>query len=175
MLALRLLEDSEKTAIASRPSRVNVKGAAEVPPPAPVAGPAAVSAALAGLPVSVSEGPGEVRIAFRHVRQFASGAVTPAPDFQPALRQGGKALGKVPGTLVVAGHADASPVHGRSVSNQAISEARAQSAAKLIAAEIGDAGRVRAEGRGDASPLDAGRTPAARAKNRRVELVLKAP
>lgn len=179
MLALRLLESDENSALASRPARTKAKATAPAPAAAPAPAPAAatvsIASALDGLPVSVTTSAGETRIAFQHARQFASGATAPAADLQPVLKKVAQALKAVPGVIVVAGHADASPVLGKGPSNQVISEARAQSVARLIAAELSDARRVQAEGRGDSAPLDTGTSPAARAKNRRVELVLKAP
>ena len=176
MLALRLLEDDEKSALANRPARTKAKTTAVAPPtPAPAPTTPSLASTLGGLPVSVTEAAGETRILFQHARQFASGATTPADDLQPVLKKVAQALNGVPGTIVVAGHADVSPVHGKGATNLAISEARARAVARLVAAELADTGRVRAEGRGDSAPLDTGSTPAARAKNRRVELVLKAP
>jgi chemotaxis protein MotB len=68
--------------------------------------------------------------------------------------------------LQVGGHADKQP--GR-ISNRDLSAARATSVVKMLEAEGVPEDHLVAAGFGDAQPLDADNTPAAYAKNRRVE------
>lgn len=179
MLAQRLLEDDTKAALAGKPARgVKGKAAGADKPPAPSAAAAAtasLTSALAGLPLTVADGPGGTTIAFRHERQFPSGSAQPAKELQPVIAKVAQAIDKLPGTVIVAGHADATPVRAQSPvgSNVTISEARARAVAKLLSARMADPKRVRAEGRGDSAPLVPGDTAENRAKNRRIEILLR--
>ncbi len=75
--------------------------------------------------------------------------------------------------LRVDGHADRQPVQGgRFASNWELSAARAITVVKLLVAEGVPAERLAATGFGDNQPLDAGTTPDAFARNRRIELRL---
>jgi type VI secretion system protein ImpK len=57
-------------------------------------------------------------------------------------------------------------------SNFQLSAARAQAASSAIARTIGDAGRLRAEGRADADAIASNATAEGREQNRRIEVVL---
>lgn len=179
LLALRLLEDETKTALATKPG-TKAKAAQVAATPVPVAGPgsAAVSAVLAkaleGDPVAITQDAGGVTIALRNDRQFATGSTLPAAELRPLIRKIAAALDKTPGSILVAGHADASPTHSaRFASNAELSAARARSVAQLMAPALADPKRLSAEGKGEAEPLAPGDTQAARAINRRVTINLK--
>ena len=83
---------------------------------------------------------------------------------------------KRPGAISVVAHTDSDPIHGSlAVSypdNLALSDARAANVQSVLQPVIGDPLRLAAEGRGDREPVDRGDTPEAKAKNRRVELVI---
>jgi type VI secretion system protein ImpK len=85
------------------------------------------------------------------------------------------ALTRVNGQVEVVGHSDNVPIRTlRFPSNFELSKARAESVSRLLTARLPPA-RVRAEGRGDTEPLAANDTPAGRARNRRVEIILYVP
>jgi outer membrane protein OmpA-like peptidoglycan-associated protein len=69
----------------------------------------------------------------------------------------------------VAGHAD---FLGPKLSNQALSEARAQSVVSALVAAGVDAPRLRTQGFSESMPADTEKSAAARQKNRRVEIIL---
>jgi len=69
--------------------------------------------------------------------------------------------------LEVGGHTD---VTGKEPKNVTLSQARADAVKKAIAAGGADAARISAKGYGSSQPIDAAKTKAAYAKNRRVEL-----
>jgi type VI secretion system protein ImpK len=122
----------------------------------------------------VTETGGIVRIELRNGRQFAAGAARPSAELAPLMGRLAKALDRAPGTIVVTGHADATPA--RRGSNQALSLARARAVAAMLAGALADPRRVRAEGRGEAEPVAPNDSAANRAKNRRVVIELrKAP
>ena len=85
-----------------------------------------------------------------------------------------EALNQVPGIVVVSGHTDDRPIRTlRYPSNYQLSLQRAQSVLDIIASKINDKGRLRVEGMADSQPIAANDTPDNRARNRRVEILLR--
>ena len=153
-------------------------------PPAPAASPAApagqskvkdrLAAQIKSGLIDVSEEGGGTAITIRSGQQFASGSVDPDAKLRALLLSIAVALDKVPGAIVVTGHADAKPSSNpKFPSNQELSAARAQSAANLMAARLKDPKRISSEGASDAKPLAPSDTAENRAKNRRVAIVVK--
>jgi chemotaxis protein MotB len=70
----------------------------------------------------------------------------------------------------VDGHADKQPAGGRRPSALDVSAARALTVVRTLAADGVPANRLAAASFGESQPLDPADTPAARAKNRRVEI-----
>ncbi len=104
---------------------------------------------------------------------FASGSAALNERFLPLLDRIGKALAEEPGPVDILGHSDNQPI--RTVqfpSNFQLSAARAKSAATALARSIGNASRLRTEGRADADPVASNATPEGREQNRRIEVVL---
>ncbi len=185
--------DASKTApVASAPAPAPAPAATAPAPAAPAAtapaAPAASPAAPAGQSkvteqlaaqiksglIEVSEEGGGTAITIRSSQQFASGGVDPDAKLRPLLLSIAVALDKVPGAIVVTGHADAKPSSNpKFPSNQELSAARAQAAAKLMAARLKDPKRISSEGASDAKPLAPSDTAENRAKNRRVVIVVK--
>ena len=113
-------------------------------------------------------------IALRETHQFDAGGVDPEDKVRPVLLSIAAVLDKLPGAIVVTGHADSTPsAHKRYASNKELSAARAESAAKVMAAKLGDPKRLTSEGASDAQPLVPNDTAENRAKNRRIVIVLK--
>ena len=103
---------------------------------------------------------------------FASGSAEPTTTSLPVLRRIGEALAQVPGEVLITGHSDNQPIRSlRYPSNWHLSSARAQAVMATLAAQV-DSARMRADGKADAEPLASNDTPADRARNRRVEIVL---
>ena len=176
MLALRLLDEQERNALATKPSTRATTAGPAATPAAPAASPVAgkLAAALEKLPVSVSESAAGVALRIADDRQFSSGSNHPAPQLRALLPLIAAALDGLPGTIVVIGHADATPPGTHFATNGALSEARARAAARLMAPKLADPKRLAIEGRGDAEPLAANDSEAGRAKNRRISILLKA-
>jgi type VI secretion system protein ImpK len=85
-----------------------------------------------------------------------------------------EALDKLPGAVLVTGHTDDQPIRtARFPSNWELSTERARSVVAVMAAEMKDPARLRAEGLADSEPLVANDSPANRAKNRRVAILLR--
>jgi type VI secretion system protein ImpK len=96
------------------------------------------------------------------------------PEYQQIVERISNALNQVKGQIVVIGHTDNVPL--RSIqypSNWHLSKGRAQSVVRSIAPKlIGDRSII-AEGRGESEPIAPNDTPANKALNRRVEIVVK--
>jgi type VI secretion system protein ImpK len=104
---------------------------------------------------------------------FASGSATVEPGFKPLLDRIGLALKEERGTVRVIGYTDDQPIRTIAFpSNFQLSAARALAAGQIMAANIGDASRLSAEGRADADPIASNSTPEGRERNRRIEVVL---
>ena len=106
---------------------------------------------------------------------FDKGAADVAAAYQPLIAEAGVALKPEPGAIAVVAHTDSDPIKGTLAAtyadNMALSQARAASVQALLVSTV-DASRLTAQGRGDREPVDRGDTPDAKAKNRRVELIL---
>jgi type VI secretion system protein ImpK len=147
--------------------------AAPATPSAPAAADAAtaLTAALAGLPVVVSRDAGGVMVALRDHSQFASGSTRPSPRASALVQKVAAALDRLPGRILVIGHADAMlPRHG---TNAELSAARARAVATIMAKALADPKRLATEGRSDAEPIAPNDSDSNRAKNRRVAIQLR--
>lgn len=186
LVSLRLLEDSPALEPAAQAPQQAAQPAPAASTPAPVAAPATPAPApVASTPapapslaaeigrdaVLLTEQGAVTLISFKSARQFASGGERPSTELRALIAKVARALDRVPGAIVVAGHADATPM--RAGSNQALSLARARAVAELISAGLADPLRVRAVGRGDAEPVVPNDSAANRARNRRVVIELR--
>jgi type VI secretion system protein ImpK len=108
---------------------------------------------------------------------FASGSGDVSDNFHSLIARVGDALKTVPGKVIVIGHTDDTKpgLSARFPSNYELSKARASSVRDLLAERAGPEVRYSVEGRGDSDPLVANDSPAARARNRRVEIILLTP
>ncbi|MEM6371303.1 MAG: type IVB secretion system protein IcmH/DotU [Pseudomonadota bacterium] len=105
---------------------------------------------------------------------FGSGA--PTLDQQsPVLARIAAVLEVEPGGIIIEGHSDNIPLSGRGQykTNEALSEARAAAVRDVLAPFLSDPGRISVIGVGPSKPLDTANTPEARAKNRRVDILLR--
>jgi type VI secretion system protein ImpK len=171
MLALRLLDESDRSALAPKPGRTKPATATATPVAETAA--SVLTRALDGLPVAVSQSPAGVTLDLRDERQFARGGNVPSPQAREVLAKIAEVLDKQPGTIVVVGHADATPPGSRYASNADLSVARARSAVQAMMGKLADPKRLAIEGRGDAEPLAPNDNDANRAKNRRVTILVK--
>lgn len=150
-------------------------------PAAPTPAPARLGTFLApeiaqGL-VSVVERGSRSTITLRGDGVFASGSGEVATAHLALLRRIGEALATVPGKVQVVGHTDnvRPGLSARFPSNYELSRARAETVRDLLAARAGPPARYEVEGHGEAEPLVPNDTPAHRARNRRVEIIVATP
>lgn len=106
---------------------------------------------------------------------FGSGSAEPMAASLPVLRRIGQALAEVQGEVLITGHSDNQPIRSlRFPSNWHLSAARADAVKAALTAQV-DPARMRSDGKADAEPVAANDTPANRARNRRVDIVLLSP
>jgi type VI secretion system protein ImpK len=130
--------------------------------------------AIGGDDVAVSSVNDGTLILLKADHLFSPGSARPDPKVFPVIERVAQALDKVPGGIVVSGHTDDQPIRtARFPSNWELSTERARSVVAIMAAEVRDPARLRAEGLADSEPLVANDSAANRAKNRRVAILLR--
>ncbi|MDJ0806355.1 MAG: type IVB secretion system protein IcmH/DotU [Gammaproteobacteria bacterium] len=116
----------------------------------------------------------DVIIRLRNKGLFTSGRAKVAEDFKPLLTRIAEAVSTLDANVVVAGHSDNVPIHTiRFPSNWHLSMARAEAVSDFLRQASSTTGEITAEGRADNEPLVPNDTPANRATNRRVEIILE--
>lgn len=116
----------------------------------------------------------KIIIRIREQGVFRSGSDYIEDRFLPVIDKIRDVLVTIPGIISVEGHTDNIPTRGgRFRSNWGLSTARAASFAEelFIAPEL-DSSRFQIVGHGDVRPLDDRDVPEARARNRRVEIII---
>ena len=130
--------------------------------------------ALGNAGVDVSPVAGGTRITLKGDQLFAPGSTRPDPNVRPVIRRIAEALDKVPGAVLVTGHTDDQPIRtARFPSNWELSTERARAVVGLMAADMRNPARLRAEGLADSEPRVPNDSAANRAKNRRVAIILR--
>ncbi|MDE1461816.1 flagellar motor protein MotB [Spartinivicinus poritis] len=106
---------------------------------------------------------------------FPSGSAELQLDFIPVMAKIANVLSQHTGSISVEGHTDSIPIDTEEFpSNWALASARAVSVAhELMADSRMDQSRFQIKGLADTRPLVDNETPSNRAKNRRVEIVIK--
>ena len=114
------------------------------------------------------------RVILRGDSLFGPGSADINPALVPMIEGIAAALKQVPGLVIVTGHSDDRPIRSlRFPSNYHLSLERANSVNRLLVQTLQDPGRIRTEGLADAQPLAPNDTPENRARNRRVEILLR--
>lgn len=104
---------------------------------------------------------------------FGSGSDQLQPEFQKPLSRVADSLDEQEGPIIVVGHSDNVPIRSaRFPSNMHLSLARAESVKRILAEQIDDPERLKAEGRAAKDPIASNATAEGRARNRRIEIVL---
>jgi type VI secretion system protein ImpK len=155
---------------------VPVKAEAEVSEPFPIERltltKLLASDILAGL-VSVTEQEHKSDVVIKGDGLFDSSSTTIKDAYKPLMQRIANALKQVPGQVLVTGHTDNVPIRSLQYrSNWDLSRQRAVAVAQLLSSMSGKAERYFAEGKADTEPLAGNDSPAGRARNRRVEIVL---
>jgi chemotaxis protein MotB len=107
---------------------------------------------------------------------FDLGQATLRPQGSKVLDAIAPVLRGLPNDLVIEGHTDNQPISdSRFASNWELSTERATTVLRHLLVDGIDASRVAAAGYADQRPLQAGDSPASRARNRRVAIVILSP
>ena len=138
---------------------------------------AVLSPNLDGEVVSVEAREGEIKITFPASATFGSGSDGLSPSVLPVIDEVGRILSQTQGPIAVIGHTDNIPIStARFPSNWELSSARATSVLRRLELTPGmESRRLLVMGYGDTQPLEPNDTPDNRAKNRRVEIILRQP
>jgi len=143
-------------------------------PAAPSALSRSLAAEIARGEIAVSDVGGASLIVLKSDELFGSGSARLNSALHPVILRIAEALDKVPGRIVVTGHTDELPIRrARFPSNWELSTERARSVVALMASKLRDPARLRAEGVADSDPVAPNDTPANRARNRRVAILLR--
>ncbi|HUY95366.1 MAG TPA: flagellar motor protein MotB, partial [Terracidiphilus sp.] len=124
--------------------------------------------------VAIKMGRDGLVISLREAGFFKSGSAIAQPQALPALRQIAASLAGTPYNLRVEGHTDNIPIHTPQFdSNWELSSARASGIGRLLLnLNAIPPDRLSAAGYAEFHPADTNETPAGRANNRRVDLVV---
>lgn len=157
--------------------RMEARSPAAPPAQAPVRVAGFLAPEIAEGRVTVTETADRSTITLRGDGVFGSGSAEVAGSFHPLLARIGDALKPVPGKVIVVGHTDnvRPGLSARFPSNFELSKGRAASVRDLLAERAGPLERYTVEGMGDARPVAPNDSPANRARNRRVEIVVVTP
>lgn len=106
---------------------------------------------------------------------FASGKADVKAEFDPIAERIVAALKSERGPIKIVGHTDDVKPKKSSAfkSNYDLSVARAKAVEKVVASKIGDPARLTVEGKGEDEPIADNGTPEGRARNRRVDLMIR--
>src|SRR5258706_10561026 len=135
---------------------------------------AALAKAIAGPDIEVLDVPGGALVVLKGDHLFPPGSARPDEKVFAVIERVAQALDKLPGAIVVSGHTDDQPIRtARFPSNWELSTERARSVAGVMAAEMKDPARLRAEGLADSEPLVPNDNATNRARNRRVAILVR--
>jgi type VI secretion system protein ImpK len=124
--------------------------------------------------VDVDENDQRSSVTFKGDDMFSRGAWTVNDALLPILDKAAQAIARVDGAVTVVGHSDNTPIPAgrRIASNQALSEERAAAVMERLASQGVAQRRLEVVGMGDAEPVADNKTPAGRARNRRVQIIV---
>ncbi|BAZ94990.1 flagellar motor protein [Thiohalobacter thiocyanaticus] len=136
---------------------------------------AALAKEIEGGQIDIETEDEKIVIRIREKASFASGGVDLRDSFRPVLVRVAQILQDTPGRIAIVGHTDNVPMaEGLFRSNWDLSAARAVSVLHGMLESVQlDPARFSVQGAGETQPLVDNDTPANRARNRRVEIILK--
>ncbi len=124
--------------------------------------------------VEVFDEAAESRVVIRGDGLFDSGSATVKPAFEPLIARIATAVNDVPGTVLITGHTDDKAIRSlRFPSNWHLSQERATAVLRQMSSQVKNPQRLKAEGRADQEPQVPNDSAANRARNRRVEIVIR--
>lgn len=148
------------------------------PPAAPIASRLRLAELLkdeiASGQLKVDENAKHSAVTFKGDDMFVPGQAKVSPGILPLLDKVADQIAKVSGSVQVIGHTDNVPIKtAKFPNNQMLSEERAASVADALQIRGVSASRLDISGKGDSEPVAGNKTPAQRARNRRVEIIVR--
>ncbi|WP_211455193.1 type VI secretion system protein TssL, long form [Collimonas antrihumi] len=148
------------------------------PPPAPIVPRLRLTELLrdeiASGQVKVDEDAKHSAVIFKGDDMFVPGQAKVSLGIMPLLDKVADQIAKVSGSVQVIGHTDNVPIKtAKFPNNQMLSEERAASVADALQIRGVSASRLDISGKGDSEPVAGNKTPAQRARNRRVEIIVR--
>jgi chemotaxis protein MotB len=124
------------------------------------------------LTVSIKDG--KIYVSLQEKLLFKSGSDVVDPKGKEALQSVATVLNNNQDiNVMIEGHTDSIPMHGKFTDNWALSTARSASIVRILTNDYKvDAHRVTASGRGEFYPVNTNSTTEGRARNRRTEIIL---
>lgn len=123
--------------------------------------------------VKVEEDASTVRVRTTVGQLFRSASDQLEPGREALFQKIGKALETEKGKISIEGHTDSDAIKSLAFSdNVALSGARANTVALIIAKQVSDQGRIEVQAFGDSRPIESNDTAAGKSLNRRVEIVI---
>jgi len=181
-LALRGLLGSESEAVAASLIAVHPTGEIgiqrrifQAPPPPPPPAPQAerIKSAL-GPPLTIETTGNLIVIRMANLALFPPGEATVLPEYKPLIARIAAVIEKEPGAIKVVGHTDSVPIKTvRFPSNFQLSQERAKAVMAMLRPGLTKPERLEFEGKGADVPIAPNTTPAGRAQNRRVEILIQ--
>ncbi|MEZ2409399.1 type VI secretion system protein ImpK [Bosea sp. OAE752] len=143
------------------------------PPPPPPAQPPKVCAAVQP-PIVCLVTPNVVIVRLAGITLFEPGQAAVRAEFQPLIERIAAVLEQEGGAVKVVGHTDNVPIRtARFPSNVELSQARAKAVGDMLKTKLTKPDRISFEGKGADTPIAPNATPAGRAQNRRVEILIQ--
>ena len=133
-----------------------------------------LSAQVAAHTVALQLGPNGLVISLRQAGFYQSGSATPRPSSVATISKIAQELRPTPYALRIEGHTDNVPIHtAQYASNWDLSTARATNMTELFITKFDIApARLSAAGYAQYHPIASNATPAGRAENRRVDIIV---
>jgi type VI secretion system protein ImpK len=123
--------------------------------------------------VGVTDQPDAVLVRLKDKGLFASGSADLDASYDDTMKRVTQAIALTTGDVPVTGHTDSQPVRSlKFASNQALSEARAQTVVGKLVADGADANRLKPSGLGETQPVADNADETGRRQNRRVEVAI---
>lgn len=148
--------------------------AARPPPPLP---PPAQPPKVCGTvqpPITCEVTPNLIIVRLMDITLFDPGQAVVRNEFRPLIERISAVLNEEGGAIRVVGHSDSDPIRSaRFPNNLELSKARAVAVGDLLKSRLKQPNRISTEGKGPDVPIASNATPAGKAKNRRVEILIQ--
>jgi type VI secretion system protein ImpK len=123
--------------------------------------------------VTVDEDAKRSIVTFKGDSMFVPAKSEVQVSIEPTLDKVAREVARVGGRVTIIGHTDSQPIRTAEFpNNQVLSEKRAAFVGQYLQARGTPAARIESVGRGDTEPVAGNATPAERARNRRVDIVV---